>query len=78
MTNSQFLPKDSERFADKIFKSPPPENLSGDQISFFTTLIKDNPVGYEEEISLLKNTYPTEFGNVNPFSSSQINGFSGS
>ena len=78
MTNSQFLPKDSERFADKIFKSPPPENLSGDQISFFTTLIKDNPTGYEEEISLLKNTYPTEFGNVNPYSSSQINGFSGS
>ena len=68
----------SERFAEETFKSPPPENLSGDQISFFTTLIKDNPTGYEEEISLLKNTYPTEFGNVNPYSSSQINGFSGS
>ena len=68
----------SERFAEKTFISPPPDVLSGDQKSFFTQLIQDNPVGYDKEISLLKNTYPTEFGNVNPFAPEQLNKLSDS
>jgi len=73
MTNSQFLPKDSERFADKIFKTPPPDVLSGDQKSFFTQLIQDNPPGYESQIKDLKNLYSGDLGNINPFDPSQIN-----
>jgi len=68
----------SERFAEETFISPPPDVLSGDQKSFFTQLIQDNPVGYDKEISLLKNTYPTEFGNVNPFAPEQLNKLSDS
>ena len=66
----------SERFSQETFKSPPPENLSSDQVSFFSTLIQDNPVGYDKEISFLKNTYPTEFGDVNPFAPEQLNNLS--
>ena len=73
MTNSQFLPKDSERFADKIFKTPPPDVLSGDQKSFFTQLIQDNPPGYESQIKDLKNLYSGDLGDINPFDPSQIN-----
>ncbi len=72
MTNSQFLPKESERLASEIFKSPPPEFLSGDQKSFFTQLIQDNPSGYESEIKELKKLYSADLGNVNPFDASQI------
>ena len=68
----------SERFTEETFITPPPEILSGEQKSFFTQLIQDNPVGYDEEISLLKNTYPIEFGNVNPFAPEQLNKLSDS
>ena len=68
----------SERFAEETFISPAPDVLSGDQKSFFTQLIQDNPVGYDKEISFLKNTYPTEFGNVNPFAPEQLNKLSDS
>ena len=71
MTNSQFL-KESERFASEIFKSPPPEFLSGDQKNFFTQLIQDNPVGYSSEIKELKKLYPNDLGNINAFDPSQI------
>ena len=63
----------SERFAEETFKTPPPENLSGEQKSFFTQLIQDNPPGYESEIKELKKLYSSDLGNVNPFDPSQIN-----
>ena len=71
MTDSQFL-KESERFASEIFKSPPPDVLSGDQKSFFTQLIQDNPPGYESQIKDLKNLYSGDLGDVNPFDPEQL------
>ena len=77
---NEFLPKESEKFA-KIFTptAPPKESdLSNLQINTFSQLIKDNPVGFSDEINLLKDTYPSTFGDINPFDASQVNAFSGS
>ena len=51
----KFLPNISE--TTQIFneKSPIPGFLSPEQIEVFTQLIKDNPVGYEDNINLLKD-----------------------
>ena len=77
---NEFLPKESEKFA-KIFTptAPPKESdLSNLQINTFSQLIKDNPVGFSDEINLLKDTYPSTFGDINPFDASEVNAFSGS
>ena len=62
----------SERFAEETFKSPAPTILSGEQKSFYSQLIQDNPPGYESEIKTLKNTFPTDLGNINPSSSEYL------
>ena len=49
---NEFLPLDSERFADAFTASPIPSELSQEQKNFFCQMIKDNPDGFSEEISL--------------------------
>ena len=53
----KFLPNISE--TTEIFKekSPIPSFLSPEQIKVYTQLIKDNPVGYEDNINLLKTNF---------------------
>ena len=43
---NEFLPKESERFASVVEASPIPDELSQNQISYFSQLIKDNPDHY--------------------------------
>ena len=77
---NEFLPKESEKFA-KIFTptAPPKESdLSNLQINTFSQLIKDNPVGFSDEIDLLKSEFPNTFGDINSLADSQVNAFSDS
>ena len=77
---NEFLPKESERFANIFEKSPIPKEseLSDLQINTFSQLIQDNPVGFSDEISLLKDEFPNSFGDINPLDSSTVNAFSDS
>ena len=70
----------SERFANISEKSPIPKesDLSNLQINTFSQLIQDNPIGYSDEINLLKDEFPNTFGDINPLDSSTVNAFSDS
>ena len=70
----------SERFANISEKSPIPKesDLSNLQINTFSQLIQDNPIGFSDEISLLKDEFPNTFGDINPLDSSTVNAFSDS
>ena len=43
------------------------QQLTTDQLDTFNQLIKDNPPGWEGTIATIKETYPEEFGNVEPY-----------
>ena len=75
---NEFLPLDSERFADAFTASPIPSELSQEQKNFFSQMIKDNPDGFSDQISLLKDNFPSDFGDINPFDPSEVSAFSGS
>ena len=47
-------------------KSPIPSSLNSEQKKVFTQLIKDNPVGYEDNINLLKTNFPNDFAATTP------------
>ena len=68
----KFLPNISE--TTQIFneKSPLPSFLSPEQIKVYTQLIKDNPVGYEDNINLLKDNYPNIFSEITPFTEYEL------
>ena len=71
----KFLPNISE--TTEIFKekSPIPSFLSPEQIKVYTQLIKDNPVGYEDNINLLKTNFPTDFAEVTPLTEFELESF---
>ena len=71
----KFLPNISE--TSEIFKekSPIPSFLSPEQIKDYTQLIKDNPVGYEDNINLLKTNFPTDFAEVTPLTEFELESF---
>ena len=71
----KFLPNISE--TSEIFKekSPIPSFLSPEQIKVYTQLIKDNPVGYEDYINLLKTNFPTDFAEVTPLTEFELESF---
>tara|TARA_A100001035_G_scaffold259769_1_gene237511 strand:+ start:587 stop:2698 length:2112 start_codon:yes stop_codon:yes gene_type:complete len=68
----KFLPEESETVQIFKDKSPIPSFLSPEQITTFTQLIKDNPVGFEDNINLLKTNFPTEFADVAPFTEVEL------
>ena len=49
--------------------------LSSEQNKVFTQLIKDNPIGFEDNISLLKDNFPTDFADVNPLTEFELESF---
>tara|TARA_B100001094_G_C18181962_1_gene801454 strand:+ start:1203 stop:3176 length:1974 start_codon:yes stop_codon:yes gene_type:complete len=57
--------------------SPPPQELSRQQLKAYRTLIRDNPLDedWQKKITELKSKYP-RLANEKPFSSNQINGLS--
>ena len=71
----KFLPNISE--TTQIFneKSPLPSFLSPEQIKVYTQLIKDNPVGYEDNINLLKDNYPSDFSEITPLTEFELESF---
>ena len=71
----KFLPNISE--TTQIFneKSPLPSFLSPEQIKVYTQLIKDNPVGYEDNIKLLKDNYPSVFSEITPLTEFELESF---
>ena len=73
---NEFLPKESEKFASVFEASPIPDELSQNQINYFSQLIKDNPGGFSEEIGILKENFPENFGDINPFDPSQVESLS--
>ena len=77
---NEFLPKESEKFANIFEKTPIPKesDLSDLQINTFSQLIQDNPVGFSDEINLLKSEFPNTFGDINAPADSQVNAFSDS
>ena len=68
----KFLPNISE--TSEIFKekSPIPSFLSPEQIKVYTQLIKDNPVGYEDNINLLKTNFPNDFAAITPLTEFEL------
>ena len=77
---NEFLPIESEKFANIFEKTPIPKEseLSDLQINTFSQLIQDNPVGFSDEINLLKSEFPNTFGDINSLADSQVNAFSDS
>ena len=73
---NEFLPKESERFASVFEASPIPDELSQNQISYFSQLIKDNPDGFSKEIGILKENFPNNFGDINPYDPSEVESLS--
>ena len=53
-------------------KSPIPSFLEPEQKKVFTQLIKDNPIGFEDNISLLKDKFPMDFAEVNPLTEFEL------
>ena len=59
----------TEIFKDK---SPIPSFIDPEQKKVFTQLIKDNPVGFEDNIDLLKTNFPTDFAEVAPLTEFEL------
>ena len=53
-------------------KSPIPSSLNSEQKKVFTQLIKDNPVGYEDNINLLKTNFPNDFAATTPLTEFEL------
>ena len=53
-------------------KSPIPSFIDPQQKKVFTQLIKDNPIGFEDNIDLLKTNFPTDFADVAPFTEFEL------
>ena len=66
----------SETPGQAVTKTPPPAApapapsgaiLTTDQVDTFTKLIRDNPKGWENFITTIKQTYPEIFGDIEPY-----------
>ena len=68
------LPKVNETKQKQFFPSEPSVFPSEQQINAFTKLIKDNPPGdkWQSAIKNIKNQYPEQLGDINPFSPEAI------
>ena len=71
----KFLPEVSEITQILNDKAPIPTVLSSEQTKVFTQLIKDNPIGFESNISLLKDKFPSDFADVNPLTEFELESF---
>ena len=71
----KFLPEVSEITQILNDKAPIPTVLSSEQTKVFTQLIKDNPIGFESNISLLKDNFPSDFADVNPLTEFELESF---
>ena len=68
----KFLPEVSEITQILNDKAPIPTVLSSEQKKVFTQLIKDNPIGFDSNISLLKDNFPLDFSDVNPLTEFEL------
>ena len=68
----KFAPEVSE--ITQIFKdkTPIPSFINPEQKKIFTQLIKDNPIGFDANISLLKEKFPEDFAGINPLTELEL------
>lgn len=72
------LPKVNETKEKVFIPAEPKEFLSTQQKDYFTKLIKDNPSGdvWQSTIKNIKNQYPNDLGDINAFTSEQVESLS--
>ena len=68
----KFAPEISETVQIFKDKSPKPSFLSPEQIKVYTQLIKDNPIGFDANINLLKEKFPEDFAGINPLTELEL------
>ena len=68
----KFAPEVSE--ITQIFKdkTPIPSFINPEQKKVFTQLIKDNPIGFDANINLLKEKFPEDFAGINPLTELEL------
>ena len=71
----KFAPEISEITETFKEKSSIPTSLTPEQKKVFTQLIKDNPFGLQDNIKILKENFPSDFGGVFPTSESELESF---